>query len=292
MTSGNTSPNISITSKDLPGLYQSASQASREGQKSYFRSLRLYLLLLIAAACFSLLPESVVGAIISAVLFLVTLLILIAMKLRSPDAIWYNGRALAESVKTRAWRWMMRAKPYTNPVLNTVENKFIDDLEEILKANRDLSKSLSAKSGIQQSISQKMRDVRGIDDIKKRLNVYERERIDDQAKWYSNKSEATRISANHWFTASVVLHLLAIVLLIARIPNPELKLPIEAIATAAGAALTWLEAKKYRELTSSYSLAAHEISLIKARARSVQTENDLADFVLSSENAFSREHAQ
>lgn len=294
MTSSNSSPNIlaniSIESTDLPGLYRSASKASRKGQKLYFRGLQLYLTLLIVAALFSLLPKNAISAIISAALFLITLFILIGLNQSSPDAIWYNGRAVAESVKTRTWRWMMRAKPYTDPTSSAVENRFIGDLEKILNANRSLSKSLPATEGTQ-PISSKMRGIRALP-TQARLEFYQQARIDDQAKWYSDRSETNRASANRWFKISVGLHLLAIFLLLVRIPNPEFNLPIEAIATAAGAALTWLEAKKHRELTSSYALTAHEIGLIKARARSVTTEAELADFVLNSENAFSREHTQ
>jgi len=77
-----------------------------------------------------------------------------------------------------------------------------------------------------------------------------------------------------------------------RIKAPLLGLPVEVVATAAGAVLTWLQAKKHNELNSSYSLAAHEIVLIKGEALSVQSEKDLSEFVLDSENAFSREHTQ
>ena len=69
-------------------------------------------------------------------------------------------------------------------------------------------------------------------------------------------------------------------------------MPTDAIATAAGAVLTWLEAKKYNELESSYALAANEIDYIKAKAALVKTEQQFSEFVLSSEAAFSREHTQ
>src|SRR5690606_15189811 len=31
---------------------------------------------------------------------------------QKPDRIWYNARAVAESVKTLTWRYMMRAEPF------------------------------------------------------------------------------------------------------------------------------------------------------------------------------------
>lgn len=276
----------------LPGLYQSSDQASLNGQSSYFLGLRTYSILLIAAAfCSFLWPDTIAGAAIAATLFVVTLLILIALRLNRPDDIWYNGRAVAESVKTISWRWSMKAEPYDKPDLETVLQMFVNDLKDILKQNTSLSKSLPANVGIKHSISDTMRSIRALP-VSGRLEIYKKQRINDQANWYSAKSEFNRKRARFWFWVSVILHLTAIGMLVARVTKPTLKLPIEVVATAASAALAWLESKKYNELNSSYSLAAHEISIIRDEAELVKTEKELAIFVRNSENAFSREHTQ
>ncbi|MEO1352240.1 MAG: DUF4231 domain-containing protein [Cyanobacteria bacterium J06635_15] len=68
----------------------------------------------------------------SALLFLVTLAILIGLRVKRPDDIWYNGRAVAESVKTRTWRWVMRAEPYsmTNAEAALLRDTDIGELEK------------------------------------------------------------------------------------------------------------------------------------------------------------------
>ncbi len=81
-------------------------------------------------------------------------------------------------------------------------------------------------------------------------------------------------------------------MLLYRIKDPSFSFPVESVAVAAGAVLTWLQAKKHNELNSSYALAAHEIVLIKGESLDVETEQNLSAFVLDSENAFSREHTQ
>ena len=91
---------------------------------------------------------------------------------------------------------------------------------------------------------------------------------------------------------SVGLHSVAILMLLYRIKAPETNLPIEVMAVAAGAVLTWLQARKHNELNSSYALAAHEIVLIKGEGLSVHSEADFSNFVIDSEAAFSREHTQ
>ncbi|MDR5893153.1 DUF4231 domain-containing protein [Halomonas mongoliensis] len=284
---------VKVSSKDLPGLYQSADSCSVRAQKVYFRSLMWYLLLLIVAALLPYLAKyDAMGALASAVLFLVTLGILIFLRAKRPDDIWYNGRAVAESVKTISWRWMMRADPYHHAdTLDSVSRDFIRDLRKILSHNENLSHSLEAHSGVKEPITDRMRACRRLS-IQDRLAVYKNYRIQDQASFYSGKAEFNKRRASRWFWASVALHSLAIIMLLYRIKEPTFIFPIEVVATAAGAALAWLQAKKHNELNSAYSLAAHEIVLIDGEALSVNDEKELSDFVVSSEAAFSREHTQ
>lgn len=284
---------IKINSDDLPGLYQAADQASISAQSSYFRLLCLYLIILVAAAYVSYLwPNDSLGAIASAALFLITLGILIALKVNKPDDLWYNGRAVAESVKTRSWRFMMRAEPYNNSASEEKEvTNFVSDLRAILDQNSSLSKELGASTRVNEAIPSKMLATRELQ-LQERIFVYKEQRIQDQSDWYSMKSNWNKRRARQWFWVSVGLHSAAILMLLYRIKDPSIGLPVEVIATAAGVVLTWLQAKKHNELNSSYALAAHEIMLIKAQEISVRNERDFSDFVLASESAFSREHTQ
>lgn len=282
-----------MDSSELPGLYQSANQASLDAQNYYFAGLRWYLILLVAAAFVSYIrPSDIVGALLSASLFLVTLGILVFIRIKRPDDIWYNGRAVAESVKTISWRWMMRAEPYEDcENIEIVSRSFIGDLKTILDQNRSLSHALQSGSAVSGPISNKMKEVRGLP-VLERLSVYVEHRIQDQANWYWIKSRFNKRRAKQWFWVSVALHSIAILMLLYRIKDPSFSLPVEVVATAAGAALTWLQAKKHNELNSAYALTAHEIVLIKGESTSVHTEGQLSEYVTNSESAFSREHTQ
>lgn len=282
-----------VNANSFPGLYKSADEASIEAQKKYFWGLFFYLVFLIMAAFVSFAgPKFVYSEIVSAGLFLATLGILIFLRFKRPDSVWYNGRAVAESVKTISWRWMMRADPYSDcSEVVTVQKKLIKDLKDILDQNKGLSHSLNTVAASNEPITDTMRFVRSCS-ISERIDIYKKQRIEDQAGWYTKKSIHNKQRAEIWFWVSVVMHLVAIVLLLYKIKSPSSDLPIEVIATAASAVLTWLQAKKHNELNSSYSLAMHEISIIKGEAAFVETEEQLSDFVISSENAFSREHTQ
>ncbi len=285
--------NLEVSGDSFSGLYQSADQTSLNAQQAYFWGLFAYLTLLVTAALVSFIwPLDVYGALGSASLFLVTLTILIALRVKRPDDLWYNGRAVAESVKTRSWRWMMRAEPYEDSEnVEIVSKQFINDLKAILSQNKTISSELDTQSGISDVISETMIQVRKLP-VNERLEIYLNQRVKNQADWYSLKSIFNRKRAQQLFWFSVVLHGIAIAILLYRIKDPSVNYPVEVIATTAGAVLTWLQAKKHNELGSSYALAAHEIVLIKGEGLSVKTEESLSDFVLSSETAFSREHTQ
>lgn len=286
---------IKISDADLPGLYQSANSASIREQRFYFNGILGYIFLLIIAALFAFLSDNKPDAtlkIISALLFLFSLGVMIWLKVAKPDDIWYNGRAVAESVKTRAWRWMLRAEPYEDiEDIEIMRKEFVKDLKVILKQNQSLIGKLGISSAVEEPISQQMLNVRKLP-INDRIDVYRKERITNQALWYSKKAKLNTNRSTQWFILTVVLHGIAMICLLYSIKDPFLKLPIETVAVAASGVLTWLQAKKHNELSSSYSLTAHEIMLIKSETTRTNTESELSEYIMNCENAFSREHTQ
>lgn len=284
---------MEMEENDFPALYIAADSASLSAQNNYFVALKLYLYLLVAASIVAFYwAHNVYGAIVSAALFLITLGILLFLKLKKLEEIWYNGRAVAESVKTRTWRWIMKSEPYHEDVTkDQAQRKLLFDLKAILNQNRSLSGALELTPDSGEAISPKMAAIRALP-WQDRLTIYKRDRIDDQSTWYSKKSQFNKNRAKQWLFASVVLHSVAVLMLLYRIKEPVTAFPIVVIAVASSAVLTWVQAKKHNELNSSYSLAAHEIVLIKGESVSVQNESDLSEFVINSESAFSREHTQ
>ena len=109
-------------------------------------------MLLIVAALFAFFADDYpnpIFKIISTVLFLLTLFIMVWLRVSRPDDIWYNGRAVAESVKTRSWRWMMRAEPYFDcDNIEIVRKHFVIDLKTILKQNENLIGKLGISASV------------------------------------------------------------------------------------------------------------------------------------------------
>jgi hypothetical protein len=285
---------IEIVEKDFPGLYQSADQSSIKEQQKYFIGIATYLVLLIIAASLTYYDDIVnepVLKIVSAILFLATLSIIIWLRVSKPDDIWYNGRAVAESVKTRSWRWMMKAHPYELEDNTGVRKHFINDLKTILTQNESLIGKIGLEASVEEPISNTMIQIRNLD-RNERFEFYRLKRITNQALWYSKKAKFNKRQGALWFWVTVLLHSLAIILLLCNIQHPNIKFPIDVIAVGASSVLTWIQAKKHNELSSSYSLTAHEIVLIRAEIVSIDNESDFSDFIINCENAFSREHTQ
>ena len=281
-----------LDSQSLPELYQRSDQISLRAQSQYFLRLRLYLGLLVLAALTAFIwPHSRYGAIATILLFSITLGILVSLRVNRFEDLWYNGRAVAESVKTRAWRWAMRADPYGDDTDTDIVSRFTADLNVILNHNRSLSQVLEPTVGSQEPVSDVMWQIRRLP-VVERLDIYKTQRVDNQAEWYARKAQVNQVLARRWFWVSILLHTAAAALLLYRVVNPALNLPIGTIAAAAGAVIAWTPAKRYSELISSYSLTALEIGVIQDNAALVKTEQDLSRFVLSSEAAFSREHTQ
>lgn len=283
---------INFDDDDYPAIYNAADTTSITSQRSYFFCLLLYLISLISASYVSYMwPNELKETYMSLALFVLSIGCLIWLGYKKYETDWYNSRAVAESVKTRTWRWIMRAEPYNDDQESIKE--FTTDLKEILNQNTEISKRLSTTNYAPDNklVSDKMLNIRQLS-WDERLAIYRIGRIDNQAEWYSQKAKFNKCRATQFLIASVLLNVVAICMLIYRINHLQSNLPVSVIATLAGAFLTWVQAKKYGEQRDSYSLAAHEIYLMKGDISLVKNDEDLSTFVLNSEAAFSREHTQ
>ena len=176
-----------FSKSDYPGLYQSADTASIKSQREYFLILSSYLisLILISSISYISLPLKINNFLL-AFLFILSLSIILWLIFRKSDESWYKGRAVAESVKTRTWRWMMKAEPY-NDDTETVSGKlFVNDLKQILKQNQELGELIGDDSATSEPITFKMKEIRGMD-TQKRLEFYIDQRIKEQSTWYKKK---------------------------------------------------------------------------------------------------------
>lgn len=279
---------------DYPALYQAANTASMDAQKRYLAFVRAYSAILMLAAGLGVYGiQQTEAAIVAALLIIASIFLSVLMLLRRDEDVWYRARAVAESVKTSCWRFMMRADPYLDAAdVREVKSRFRARLKSILKEHKDLSSHLGGPVSEEEQITERMCNVRSMQ-WGERAEFYRTHRIDEQRSWYAKKSAWNRRQGRIWFGVLIACQSLAVVFVIMRVAYPAWGYwPTEVFVVAAGSALTWIQAKRFRELAAAYGLTAHEVGVVRGELESVDSENELADFVVDSENAFSREHTQ
>jgi len=280
--------------ESYPALYRAADTASMKAQRRYLAAVSVYSSLLIVAAGLAVYGITETKAAVAAALVIIgSTLISIWMILSEDEDVWYRTRAVAESVKTSAWRFMMRADPFVDAEsVEVVMSRFRARLKSILQEHKDLAHELGGNVSREEQITECMRDKRcmSVDD---RVDFYRKHRIDEQRTWYARKSADNKRSGRRWFGVLVLCQGMAIVLVTLRVAYPSWGYwPAEVFVVSAGAALTWIQVKRFRELAAAYGLTAHELGVIRGELESVSTEEELAQFVMDSESAFSREHTQ
>lgn len=284
-----------IQDEDLPALHRAASRASLKAQRRYMRLFVINLLLLIFGAFLSgvsfILALPAFVAILSGLFFVTGIIITSAMGVKRYEKDWYGGRAIAESVKTLAWRYMAGAEPYESTLPpKEIDEKFATDLLAVLSARKYLSGALDGHLSNRPQITKKMREVRALP-TEDRRDFYAKARIEGQREWYAQEAETNQDKEWNWFWAIVVTQLLAAASAFAFVRWPEF--PVRMVGTfaiLATAAIAWLQVKRHQELAQSYSLAAQELGLIAVKATHIKTDEELSKFVGDAENAISREH--
>lgn len=284
--------NSSYDRPDYPALYNAANDASLDSQKNYLRGFKWYLILTTIASLLSIyIKECREAGIIATILFLAILFITIYQAFKRFDKIWYNGRAVTESVKTRTWRFIMRAEPYQEKEkISTVIKEFSTDLKDILEQNKYLGYYLT-KSSEDDTVTQSMLEIRKMN-YTDRLNYYLSNRVNEQRNWYFTKATLNKKLSKIWFITLISTQAIVILFLLIEVAYEIYYLPTASIIVAGSSILSWTQIKKYQDLATSYSLTAHEIGILKSQSVDVIDDESLSDFVKDAENAFSREHTQ
>jgi len=280
---------------DFPALYRAADKASIAAQHQFVLMTSIELGLMILAAIvgsFTLSDTSfkTAIAIASAVLLTAGICITIIQRITKLERVWYDGRAIAESVKTLAWRYMTGSDPYSTTLGSKADEIFISSLHSLLLERKTFAARLGSQYNREQQIAEKMRKARNLSAYE-RKKLYLSERIDDQRKWYSRKTEVNRKQATRLFTLTIASQFLAIIFAFTLgIWQGSMIQLTGVFTTLATAFMAWTQMRKNEELAQSYGLATQELIFIYEQSSQVSTEEELSNYVLNSENAISREH--
>lgn len=275
--------------EDLPGFFRDADQASLDGQRATVRwnATRLGGLLAGAiggALSWRLGPIEIWG-LLALVGFAVALVAEVVLLVTQPQRDWYAGRALAESAKTLAWRFAVKADPFFSEMSPTsLRSTMRERLAEVAEKGKDRVR-LSSDHLV---VTPAMESVRNLP-FPERRRLYIDDRIKDQRSWYAAKADRCKQLSLMLQSALIAGEIAAIVAASARafgVLSLDLS-GILAAVVASGAA--WFGLRQYSSLASAYSVAAAELNLTIARLEDAE-EPDWALAVADAEEAISREH--
>jgi hypothetical protein len=275
---------------DLPVLFKSADQASLRAQDSFLRATRWRLGLAVSAAVFAAVASKVkfdgkpVLAYASAAAFVIALAVEVWLLTDRPEESWYDGRALAESAKTLAWRFAVGGKPFAHRQPNA-EEYLERQLAELLE-DAPNTRILPTESA---GISEALRDLRKAP-LEVRIATYLNARVLDQQQWYARKAMKNEKAGERWKQALIAIEVVGAVAAVLQALE-VLDVDLTSIAsTFIGVGVAWLAVKQHDQLARAYSFASHELSIARSKLEGKMTESEWSDAVAEAEEAISREH--
>ena len=289
---------LAFRNADYPALFVAADAAAGEGRRGYTRLIGAELALLVAAAALSatqpllarVLPATGLPweQMTAAVLLAAALVAKLANRLRAFDDEWFDGRAVAETIKSTTWRYAMRVPPYDGDDA-AADATFVRALRETLAACQTLAKHLHRSPPDARQITGRMRTVRAAP-LAVRQEVYLAARVADQVGWYAARARASAHASGLWFWASLGFEGVALAVAITQVATgggPDL---VSLFAAISAAATAWTQLGRHDELSKSYSLAAQELVLLRSTLEAARGEADFRQAVEDTESAISREH--
>lgn len=280
---------------DYPALFRASEQAAQRYEKLLLvtQSIQLGSLVLgsLASSVVLMAPDGLEPwlYVTTAVCLFAGLLFTWVARAMNYESMWFDCRAVAESVKTATWRFVVCALPFDGSQHD--RTIFITKLREIRKARPEAAPKLAGKlEAAVGEITAGMEEIRPLP-APERLRFYLHERAHNQRVWYTSKANQHANSATWWFWGVLILQALAVYAAVIVAVFGPLRVDIVVIlVTLAAIGIAWDQSRRNTELARTYSLAAQELSALESLAPQTDIEKRFSQYVDQVEDAISREH--
>ncbi|MEU9041935.1 MULTISPECIES: DUF4231 domain-containing protein [unclassified Kitasatospora] len=282
----------------LPELFRTADKASLDGQRETLRWYRGLIAMLVVAALIGSFPgpdhkgDFDPWPLFSVAAFLLAGYFWSRLRRSNPQGRWYEARAAAESVKTLAWKYTVRASPFDGEGQSPdVDRGYLLQVEDVMRAFEDPA---IVPPDTVAEITPEMRRLRA-DSLTARRTLYLRTRVEGQRTWYRSRADACESQAVSWGLGIAVLIILGAAAAIAQATGALQVHIFGASSAAAAAIIAWTQLKQLRPLAAAYQLAARELEnvgnqLSDLDVRAPDAEARWARLAAEAEDAVSREH--
>ncbi|MFT0661939.1 DUF4231 domain-containing protein [Rhodococcus erythropolis] len=281
-----------VSDTDMPQLFQAADQASLEAQKAYVGGTRNRLLLLGSAAVLGIFTWRVgagridVFGLIGMGIFVVAILIEGTLWRDRPDKSWYDGRAVAESTKTLAWKFAVCGLPFPSSLAHVDAVKaLVERMESVRNQFGELELTPLAAPLISEWMIQQRES-----SLEDRRRSYLAARIKDQMGWYARKAKYNKKRSKQWRFALVTLELAGAASSLWAAFSESVTALAPAIAALVVGAVAWTETKQHDANARAYAAAVADLANAETKLQLATTEESWATEVDDAEEAISREH--
>lgn len=281
-----------LRNEDLPGLFQAADEAAVGGQRSYLRSYGLRLVLAVVAAVCAALSFRVgtqatdLAALGTALVFVCILTLDIGLLSARPNRTWHEGRALAESAKTLAWKYAVGGAPFDHTMARSAaDRQLVDRTWQLQHSFPEVQLEPTTAA----TITDRMRELRGGTFVERR-QVYLEHRIRDQQQWYAGKSRQHRQRGRRLRALALVLEIVGIAAALAKAFN-AIGFDLAGVVAASIAGIAaWTSGRQDERVSAAYAATSNELALIAENIRN-STETEWGSAVSEAEEVINREHA-
>jgi hypothetical protein len=273
---------------DLPGFFHDAETVAQRGQRQTLSLGRLRLLSATAAAVGGALSWKAgkvdLLAIVSMAGFLAALYAEVRLWNLKPEEDWKSGRAVAEAVKSLAWRFAVAGNPFPHDLPAARRELTAQTAEVVRKYGQSLALDSANPSTTPALVELRAKP------FEERRRQYIEKRLREQKVWYARKARDNKDRASLWRGLLIVGEMLAILLAGGRaVGFWDVDISgVMAAAVAGGAA--WLGVKQHETLRLSYGSAATNLALLEESLADA-SEQEWAAAVADAEEAISQEHS-
>jgi disulfide bond formation protein DsbB len=286
------SPTVTLRDSDLPALFEAADRASVTSRAVYFGIVKAQVALLmvgVLAGTVAASSEFEQVAIVGVAAFIGVAALRVYARLSSVEAAWYDARMAAESVKSLSWRYAIGGPPFG---LDELSDKEADELFnarlwELLSELTTLHTPPSR--GAHYQITPGMRELRH-GELAVRKSAYERDRVVEQANWYSEQARRNERQSRFWDAMFVLSSAVAIMFGLLQ-GFGAISVNVFGVAGYAAALITmWTGVRHYDRQARAYGITAHELLAVASVIQPIDDEDEWASFVDRTEAVVSEEH--
>lgn len=278
-----------LTDPDLPGVWKNADHESRLGQQWTLRLTWLKVGAGVLAAIGGVLSWTIGRVDVAAWIVLLGFLVALGSELASwvtqPERLWYEGRAVAESAKTLAWRYAIGADPFPlNMPRQVADENFRARMSDVADQVAD-----RVVFDAEQPVLTPTMDALRSKSFGERRNAYLEGRTREQQRWYAKKARFNRRQAIGWRVVLIVAEVIAVALAAGRVFGGWSVDLAGVLAALIAAGTAWVAVKQFSPLASAYSVATKELTVQASKLATVD-ELEWQYVAADAEEAISREH--